>query len=138
MWIPIVILHYADFEHFSLPLFRFAGTDICCWSSISYEMLLNAALGAVYTASFLVAVAMIGPFIASVGLILIIPIGFVTDYILHNWDPATKTALVLGLEIAGCALIVIGFGLLQWASRVQGKHRCRRGNARKYCECILW
>ena len=41
-----------------------------------------------------------------------------TDYFLGNWDPATKTALVLGLEIAGCALIIVGFAVLQWASRV--------------------
>ena len=177
----MLILHFSGFEHFALPLFRFAGTDLCCWSSVSYEMLLNSLLGAIYTyvqavqcapcrplwhfpgsgasvgscssivlfftlsvhmpwmyrSSFLVAVAMIGPFIASVALILIIPIGFVTDYVLGNWDPATKTTLVLALEIAGCALIVIGFALLQWASRVEGKKKCRRGNARKYCECII-
>lgn len=91
-----------------------------------------------YTSSFLVVVAMIGPFIASVGLILIIPIGFIVDYVMHHWVPSEETTLVLALQMAGCVAIVIGFAMLQWASKVTGKHRRRCGNAHKYCECIIW
>lgn len=138
MWIPMVILHFTGVEHFSLPLFRYLGSDECCWASTSNEMLLNAGLGAVYTSSFLVVVAMIGPFIASVGLILIIPIGFIVDYVMHHWVPSEETTLVLALQMAGCVAIVIGFAMLQWASKVTGKHRRRCGNAHKYCECIIW
>ena len=72
-----------------------------------------------YTSSFLVAVAMIGPFISAVALILIIPIGFVTDYIMGNWRPAEESTAVLSYQIVGCALIVVGFALLQWASKVR-------------------
>ena len=138
MWIPMLILHYSGWEQFTVPLFRFDGTDHCCWNTVTWQMVLNAGLGAIYTSSFLVAVAMIGPFIAAVGLILIIPVGFVTDYFLGNWDPSTEKPLVLAFQITGCVLIVVGFLLLQWASKVPGKKRCLRGNAARKCECILW
>ena len=72
-----------------------------------------------YTSSFLVAVAMIGPFISAVALILIIPIGFVTDYIMGHWRPAEESSAVLTYQIVGCTLIVVGFALLQWASKVR-------------------
>lgn len=88
-WIPVIVLHYTDMEVFKMP-----GDDEM------YKMGINMCLGATYTASFLVGVALTSPLFMSLGCVFIVPIGVVTEKILNNvdmeWLFFLGTALVIG------------------------------------------
>eukprot|EP00941_MAST-03F_sp_MAST-3F-sp1_P005725 g5725.t1 len=74
-------------------------------TAVTVKIALNSVLGAVYTGSFLVGVQLTSPLFMSLGLVLIVPVGIVVDYILHG----TVLRVASG---CGALLILVGFFLL--------------------------
>jgi len=92
MWFPLLILDNTGVEDFVLPKS----------ANVVRRLLINAALGAVYTSSYLVGIAFTSPTFMSVGALLVVPVGVVTDYWLND-------VLIPLLSGVGCIIIALGF-----------------------------
>jgi len=99
MWIPLVIFNSLGVEEFKLP-----DTN-----KVIGKLFINAALGATYTSSYLVGIALSSPTFMSSGALLVVPVGVAADYVLNN-------KLVPLLSGIGCG--VIGIGFMFWMLRI--------------------
>jgi len=106
MWIPLVIFDAAGVEEFELPK----------TANVAHRLILNAALGASYTSSYLVGIAFTSPTFMSVGALLVVPVGVVTDYLLHD-------VLIPPLSGVGCGIIAVGFICSILRLRSLGSHK---------------
>jgi hypothetical protein len=80
-----------------------------CANDVELKLVANACLGAAYTASFLVGVAMTSPLFMSLGLVLIVPVGMVVDFCVHGIRPSAG-------GVGGSCLILCGFFLLTFGA----------------------
>lgn len=92
MWFPLLILDYTGVEEIELPKS----------ANVVHRLVINAALGAVYTSSYLVGIAFTSATFMSVGTLLVVPVGVVTDYLLND-------VLIPLLSGVGCLIIALGF-----------------------------
>jgi len=92
MWFPLLILDHTGVEKIELPKS----------ANVVHRLLINAALGATYTSSYLVGIAFTSPTFMSVGTLLVVPVGVVTDYLLND-------VLIPLLSGVGCIIIALGF-----------------------------
>ena len=88
---------------------------IISWDQV-YLLLINTIMDAVINASLFAAIALVSPLFATMGLMLLIPVGIVVD------------ALTLGVEwsagaYVGTAAIVVGFGFLAHATIKEQRRR---------------
>ncbi|KAJ9602306.1 hypothetical protein H2200_013161 [Cladophialophora chaetospira] len=98
LWIPLPILHWTGLETFEIP------TGQAAWL-LSISTLSNA----VFSGSFLVLMSLTSPVLSSVAALLTIFLVGITDWIITG-KPLSAAALV------GCALIVVAFVMLSWAT----------------------
>merc|ERR1712048_577181 len=106
LWVFFIVLHFTGVEKFNFPFEISTSYKYCCFSWVSERILINAALGSLYTSSFLVGITLTDPLFMSIGLILIIPLQFATDFI----NGKLKT-LTMGQGL-GCVLIIFGFFII--------------------------
>ena len=79
-------------------------------------IILNIVLDSIYNCFNFAGIALISVLFMSVGSILIVPIGIVTDMLIHDKIPGT-------LSLTGCVLIVVGFVVNSCGHRVSFLHR---------------
>lgn len=106
LWVVFIILDVTGFEKFNLPFEISSDYKGCCFSIVTGRILINAVLGSIYTSSFLVGVALTDPLFMSIGLILIIPLQFGTDFALGH-----ISSITVGQGL-GCGLIIVGFFII--------------------------
>merc|ERR1712187_1020425 len=106
LWVFFIALDLTGFEKFNLPFEISSDSKGCCFSWVTGRILINAVLGSLYTSSFLVGLALTDPLFMSIGLILIIPLQFGTDFALGK-----ISSITVG-EGLGCVLIIVGFFLI--------------------------
>ncbi|EXJ75966.1 uncharacterized protein A1O5_00474 [Cladophialophora psammophila CBS 110553] len=98
LWIPLPILHWTGLEKFEIPSGQAA-------SLLAISTLSNA----VFSGSFLVLMSLTSPVLSSVAALLTIFLVGITDWIVTG-KPLSAAAL------AGCALIIVAFVMLSWAT----------------------
>ncbi|XP_062504649.1 uncharacterized protein LOC134181393 [Corticium candelabrum] len=91
-WPVLLILHGTEFEKFELP----TGDNL-------RMLCIDVALDGVYNVLLLVCISMSSPLFATVGLLLVLPVSVVADYVIHKHY--TLPAIAFG----GVALIALGF-----------------------------
>ena len=98
LWIPLPILHITGLEVFELPSREAAGL-----------LAISTLSNAVFSGSFLVLMSLTSPVLSSVAALLTIFLVGITDWLITG-KPISAPAL------AGCALIVIAFVMLSYAT----------------------
>ena len=116
MWTAMVFWPAVFIEATLLPGSGALGINtIISWDQV-YLLLINTIMDAVINASLFAAIALVSPLFATMGLMLLIPVGIVVD------------ALTLGVEwsagaYVGTAAIVVGFGFLAHATIKEQRRR---------------
>ncbi|KAJ9622972.1 uncharacterized protein PV06_06111 [Exophiala oligosperma] len=108
LWIPLPILHITGLEIFELPSRRAAGL-----------LAISTLSNAVFSGSFLVLMSLTSPVLSSVAALLTIFLVGITDWLVTG-KPLSAAAL------SGCALIVVAFCMLSWATYKEMKEEERK------------
>jgi drug/metabolite transporter (DMT)-like permease len=103
LWIPLPILHYTGLEVFEWPSRQAAGL-----------LTISTLSNAIFSGSFLVLMSLTSPVLSSVAALLTIFLVAITDWLITG-----KQFSVAAL--AGCALIVVAFCMLTWATYAEMK-----------------
>ncbi|KAL6250232.1 hypothetical protein RBB50_002533 [Rhinocladiella similis] len=108
LWIPLPILHITGLEVFELPSRQAAGL-----------LAISTLSNAVFSGSFLVLMSLTSPVLSSVAALLTIFLVGITDWLVTG-KPLSAAAL------SGCALIVVAFCMLSWATYKEMKEEERK------------
>ncbi|KAK5460836.1 hypothetical protein LTS15_002899 [Exophiala xenobiotica] len=108
LWIPLPILHFTGLEVFELPSREAAGL-----------LMISTLSNAVFSGSFLVLMSLTSPVLSSVAALLTIFLVAITDWLVTG-KPFSAAAL------SGCALIVVAFCMLSWATYKEMKEDERK------------
>lgn len=108
LWIPLPILHFTGLEVFELPSRKAAGL-----------LMISTLSNAVFSGSFLVLMSLTSPVLSSVAALLTIFLVAITDWLVTG-KPLSAAAL------SGCALIVVAFCMLSWATYKEMKEDERK------------
>ncbi|KIX00237.1 uncharacterized protein Z518_10376 [Rhinocladiella mackenziei CBS 650.93] len=108
LWIPLPVLHITGLETFEVPTGKAA-------SLLAVSTLSNA----VFSGSFLVLMSLTSPVLSSVAALLTIFLVGITDWLITG-KPLSPAAL------AGCALIIIAFCMLTYATYREMKEEQRK------------
>jgi len=108
LWIPLPILHFTGLEVFELPSRKAAGL-----------LMISTLSNAVFSGSFLVLMSLTSPVLSSVAALLTIFLVAITDWLVTG-KPFSAAAL------SGCALIVVAFCMLSWATYKEMKEDERK------------
>ncbi|TPX30545.1 hypothetical protein SmJEL517_g05922 [Synchytrium microbalum] len=92
--IPFPILHYTRFERFELPSIHSASA-----------MLVISVLGVLYNASFMLSLAITGPVVASLGILLTIPSTTIVDAVFNGKAVGVGT-------LVGSLMILVSYVLI--------------------------